>query len=848
MGETLGKGVTKLAKVYGFQEVHIPGDNLIAHRREQDGKEQLLVTHLIETSQLTEGFAKKAGLPEIGKILGLLHDFGKASHRFQGYLRSQQGLISPDEDGYVDAQRGDVDHSTAGAQLVYEKLANRGQEGKILAQYLALAIASHHSGLIDCLKPDGTNEFKRRIEKEDKDTHLKEARCKLPDIEKQLDEILAQPIEKQFIRKIYDEMKESTDSQSTLAFKQGLLGRFLLSCLLDADRLNTSDFENPENEAIRNYEKYTSWDVLIERLETKFAQFTHETARMQPGRALEINQLRAQVAEACLNAGNKPKGIYQLTVPTGGGKTLASLRFALHHARAHNMDRVFYIAPYITIIDQNASKVREILENAEERDRIVLEHHSNFVSEEDTRHRHNLLAENWDAPIIFTTQVQFLEALFGSGTRDARRMHRLANSVIIFDEVQTIPLKLTHLFTTALRFLTHVCGSTVVLCTATQPPFNNTGNPYRDLNITSEQHIIQNEAEFFEKLKRVEVYDERKPGGLTNTEIANLAMCSLQEKGSVLIVVNTRASAQALYQEIKERRLATAIYHLSTNMCPAHRMVVLDEIKAKLIANKPVICVSTQLIEAGVDIDFGAVIRALAGLDSVTQSAGRCNRHGMREGLGSVWVINLQEENLEHLKDIKDGQNHAQRVLDDFKDNPEAFEKDPIGLKAIAAYYNIHYQARKDQLNYPINANSTIGRDDNLFNLLSQNVVSVQSHQQICQTFPDILLRQSFKSAAEEFQVIDSPTYGIIVPYKEGIEIINELCGSSTIAKRSKLLKRAQRYSVNLFRNDFENLYKKGAIKEVQEGAGIYYLDKQYYSSEFGWSEKPINDMEILIE
>ena len=248
---------------------------------------------------------------------------------------------------------------------------------------------------------------------------------------------------------------------------------------------------------------------------------------MKPGRALEVNQLRAQVAQACLEEASKPKGIYQLTVPTGGGKTLASLRFALHHAQAHKMDRIFYIVPYITIIDQNAKDVRKVLKDVDENGKplgkIVLEHHSNFVPPNDTRYRHSLLAENWDAPIVFTTQVQFLEALFSAGTRDARRMHQLANSVIIFDEVQTIPIKITHMFTTALRFLVHNCGATVVLCTATQPPLDKLSNEYRKLTIEPEYKIIQNEEELFEKLKRVEVYDERKPGGMTNIEIADLA-------------------------------------------------------------------------------------------------------------------------------------------------------------------------------------------------------------------------------------------------------------------------------------------------------------------------------------
>jgi CRISPR-associated endonuclease/helicase Cas3 len=845
--EALEKEVKKMARVYGVTEIKAE-DDLIAHVR-KDGKEQRLFTHLTEASQLAEGFAAKVGLPEIGKIMGLLHDFGKASDLFQGYLRSKEGKISPDDDNFIDKKRGEVDHSTAGAQLIFEKLKDRGTEGKILAQFLALAIASHHSGLIDCLKPDGFNEFERRINKDKDQTHLAEAKDKLPDIEKQLDEILAQPIEKHFFERLMG-MRDS-DKDVTLPFKHGLLARFLLSCVLEADRLNTADFENPGNEEIRNYGRYVPWDVLIERLEAKYAEYAQEMAKMKAGsRAWEVNQLRAQVAQACLDAAQKPKGIYQLTVPTGGGKTLASLRFALHHARAHGMDRVFYIVPYTTIIDQNADKVREILEMPEERDKVVLEHHSNLTPDKETR-RHNLLAENWDAPIVFTTQVQFLEALFGSGTRDPRRMHQLANSVIILDEVQTVPIKIVHMLNAALRFLTHDCGATVVLCTATQPPLDKLPeNPYRALTIEEEQKIIRNEPELFEKLKRVEVHDERKPGGLTNAEIADRAKKALEEKGSVLIVVNTRASAQALYQEIKSRNLGAALYHLSTNMCPAHRKDVLDnKIKPKLKAKQPVICVSTQLIEAGVDIDFGAVIRALAGLDSIAQSAGRCNREGKREDGGSVWVVNPQEENLDRLEDIKIGREHAQRVLDDFRDAPDDFGNDRIGLNAIVAFYNFYYNSQKDKMNYPVDAKSSVERNDNLFNLLSMNELSTKAYKATHQdAAPDILLRQSFRTANGEFRVIDAPTRGVVVSYGEGREIITELCGAFALEKQGKLFKRAQRYSVNLFDHQLRKLLAAGVVHEAQEGEGIYYLDEQYYSEEFGWSEEPVSDMTVHIE
>jgi len=830
-----------------------PEDVLIAHWRKDDQCGQLLEEHLQETSRLAGIFASKIDLAEIGTIEGLVHDFGKAGDKFQRYLRSKEGLISPDEDGYSAARRGEIDHSTAGAQLVYKKLANLGIEGRLLAQFLVLVIASHHSGLIDCLKPDGKNGFQRRIEKADKATSLAEAQTRLPEIERRLGDLLTKPIEKQFFKKIFEGMKElGSDSQSTLPFKHGLLARFMLSCLLDADRLNTADFENPGNEAIRNYGKYISWENLIERLEARFAQFAQAKAQMQPGRALEVNELRAEVAQTCLDAAPKPKGIFRLTVPTGGGKTLAGLRFALHHALAHTndyekIDKIFYIVPYITIIDQNADEVRKILEKPDERDKVVLEHHSNFVPAEDTRLRHNLLAEDWDAPIVFTTQVQFLEALFGSGTRDARRMHQLANSIIILDEVQTVPIKITHMFTTALRFLVHDCGATVVLCTATQPPFDRLENTYRELKITPEQHIIQDEKELFERLKRVDVQDKRKPGGLTNAEIADLAERGLGEKGSVLIVVNTRASAKAMYREIKDRNLGATCYHLSTNMCPAQRVDKLEEIKAKLKASEPVICVSTRLIEAGVDIDFGSVIRALAGLDSIAQSAGRCNRHGVHKGLGSVWVVNPQEENLDRLPDIRIGRGHAQRVLDDFKDNPDAFGDDLIGLNAIDAYYQFYYQSQIDKMDFPVGKESSVGRDDNLFNLLSTNDLSTKAHQAIHGSPPAILLRQSFRTANREFRVIDSLTRGVVVPYRDGKKIIADLCGAFNLEEQAKLLKRAQRYSVNLLEHQFKKLLEVRAIQEVQEGAGIYHLNQQYYSEEFGWNDKPVSDMPVLL-
>lgn len=846
--EALTREAQSLAELYKVVEMK---KKLFAHFREKDKdhkEPQYLWDHLTEASELAKGFASKVGLSKSGEILGLLHDLGKVSKEFQNYLLSGEGLLDPDSDDYVDhiAMKGKVDHSTAGAQVIYNHLWNKGSEGRIVAQILSLAIASHHSGLIDCLSPNGEDNFTRRMEKAEASSHFNEAFSNLSEQERTtIEELLADDLLIHEVMGKLKSIKEENESQQTLWFKYGLLIRYLFSCLLDADRLNTADFEFPGNARLRNNNVYPAWESLIKRLNAKIDEFEKKPNRN------EVDDIRSRVSQSCLEFSSKPKGIYQLTVPTGGGKTFASLRFALNHAKEHSMDRVFYVIPYTSIIDQNAEEARKVLEDKDRNgnylNKVVLEHHSNLTPDEETR-RQNLLAENWDAPIVFTTQVQFLEALFGSGTRGARRMHQLANSVVIFDEIQTIPIRVVHMFNLAIRFLVQSCGATVVLCTATQPLLDKVEPIQRALKITPEQKIISYERDLFQQLKRVDVFDRRKIGGWNDKEIAELVISELRVKDSVLIVVNTKKSAYSLYQAIFQDSDVTP-YHLSTNMCPAHRLDILTEIKTKLENKEPVICVSTQLIEAGVDIDFGTVIRYLAGMDSIAQAAGRCNRNGIREEGGNVWIVNPVEENLDKLKDIKIGREKAQTILDDFNDDPNPFGNDRIGLNAMEAYYKNYFYERQGEMNYPVNADSSIGRADDLFTLLSTNESSMEEHQRVTKDATAITFRQSFQSAAKAFRVIDSLTQGVIVPYgEEGNEIITELCGAHELERQYGLIKKAQRFSANLFLHEFRKLVDKNAIREVQKGAGIFYLDKQYYSEKFGWSDNPVNGMENLIQ
>ena len=480
-----------------------------------------------------------------------------------------------------------------------------------------------------------------------------------------------------------------------------------------------------------------------------------------------VNKIRTEVSDQCLLASKKGKGIYTLTVPTGGGKTLASLRFALHHAEQHQLDRIVYIIPFTTIIDQNAEVVRDILEtNDTEKGRIVLEHHSNIGSERQTW-KEKLLTENWDAPVVYTTMVQFLEAFFGGGTRGARRMHQLAQSVLVFDEIQTLPVRCVHMFCNAINFLVNQCGSSIILCTATQPLLGKV-NPLRGaLALTPAKEIVADVQKLYSDLKRVNVLDSRKPCGWTDEEIAELAVHEVEKTGSCLIIVNMKKSARSLFAAIRGKTAAEC-FHLSTGMCPAHRKKVLNAIRERIKPenNLPTICVSTQLIEAGVDVDFGSVIRYNAGLDSIAQAAGRCNRNGIRD-CGTVYIVNPAEEKIDCLKDIAIGREKTERVLSDFKDNPEQYKNDRIGPDLLAWYYRNYFFERKKDMEYPVSSREN-GRDDTLLNLLSINQLSIQDYKRTHNNeYPPLELRQSFMTAEKLFKSIDAPTHSVIVQYEE---------------------------------------------------------------------------------
>ncbi|MDR3164263.1 MAG: CRISPR-associated helicase Cas3' [Synergistaceae bacterium] len=823
----------------------------VAHIRESDDKIQTLEEHLMGVAELSRANAEKLRLGDIGEILGLLHDVGKYSEAFQEYIMLPDGKKDQDADDVSSflsdrkkSLKGKIDHSTAGAQMAWNYFEKGGKYDVLTAQVLFLALASHHSGLIDCVVPDGSDNFARRMRKPAKATGFADVKKNVPhEIIARIDELAGKirssnPIEP-LVKSMLDREGRGEGCSGRFAFKVGLLLRMLFSCLIDADRTNTIDFEKSGVSGQRQHGKYIGWPVLIDRLEEHLRGL---------GNSSPIAAARRQISDCCRAASERNKGIFTLTVPTGGGKTLSSLRFALWHAKRFDLDRIFYIVPYTTIIDQNAAVVREILERGgSETGKVVLECHSNLSSEKNTW-RGKILSENWDAPIIFTTIVQFLETMFAGGTRSVRRMHQFADSVMIFDEIQALPMKVVHMFCNALNFLVERCGSSVVLCTATQPLLNEVRKELGALDYSKDNEIVSDVGAVFESFRRIEVINAHKPGGYSNDEIADMAVHEREMAGTALVVVNTTKVARDVYFLVKKR--FSNVLHLSAKMCPAHRAEVLKKAREALGTEPPVplICVATQVIEAGVDIDFGAGIRCSAGLDSVAQAGGRVNRHASRGlyALGRLVIVNSGEENISSLPDIKDGNDMALWILKELQKNDASGHLD-LTPEIMDKYFKLYLYRKAERMAYPVDNGDS---NDTLMEMLSLNRKAMSNYNKNAGE-PCVPLRQSFMTAAENFHALEAPSKSVLVPYGRGEKIIAELCGKFSFLKIIPLLKEAQLYSVGVYPNEFKSLCEKGAIYEIKtdsdgEALGFWALREEFYDDEVGLVQESRSKMKPL--
>ena len=652
---------------------------------------QTLPDHLAGVTKLAEGFASPFGAEPWARAAGLLHDIGKVSVEFQRRL----------EGGPV------VDHGTAGAKEAIQRYGNQ------YGMFLGYTICGHHGGL-----PDGGNiaeegSLIRRLGQE------------IPDYsswERYLPKDLPERAELKIPYKV---------SKSKLGFQTSFYIRMLYSSLVDADALDAERAMDQEASALRA--DWTSLDLVQDKM-SQFLQSQKERSADTP-----INRRRTEIREHVTELAKKEKGLFSLTVPTGGGKTQISLDFAMKHAKEHDLKRIIYVIPYTSIIDQNAQVFRNILG-----DEIVLEHHSN-VAIEDFNSKANkellddgatfkekcrLASENWDAPLVVTTSVQALESLFAHKPSRCRKLHRMANSILIFDEAQMIPTKFLRPALAAMEELVGNYGSTVVLCTATQPAWDRVRNQGQENEIDLlGDRIIQELApepkELYEEFRRVkaEYIGEQADDELTSQLV-------LLEQ--VLCIVNTRRHSQNLFSLLKEKLSSKeGLYHLSTRMCPHHRREKLKKIRSRLDQGLACRVISTQLIEAGVDVDFPTVYRSSAGVDSIVQAAGRCNREQKRKE-GHVFVFKPKNK-----KDLPPGL--FSRSADIAEEIFREFE-DPLCLKAVESYF---------QRLYAMNGRSSLDGANILGDL-------EEKARTLLFDFPKI---------AKDFQLIDSATESLIVPW-----------------------------------------------------------------------------------
>lgn len=793
---------------------------MIAHIRKADGATQPLKAHCLQVGLMSKQMAQRLGLSAIAQLIGLLHDMGKATAVFAAYLISAvSGSISAASPHH---------HAPTGAIFAYRRwfcAADADYFHLLTAQIIALCISGHHTGLMDCLDGIGQSAFILAMQNE-ADEHYDEAVAYyLENImpADELDELFAKAcVEMRTFLTEHLKGKCDTDERK---FHYGMLTRLLLSILIDADRYDSTCFEYGIPSVY--IEQQPDWAALLLRFDN-FRRRELDTSG-------DIGRIHAAVSDQCFKHAAENSGVYTLSVPTGGGKTFSSLRYALKHASLYNKRRIFYIIPYNTILDQNAQDIRHALSDYPS----ILEHHCDVVTlsqnEAETHHR---LTERWNSDIILTSLVQFLNACFGASNTDARRLHSLTDSVLIFDEIQSLPAHCKTLFERAITFLSVCCGSTVVLCTATQPQL--------ELSCPSAE-LMSNCDGLFRDMRRVSYIPQLDRPMHNNEAAANLT--EMLKSRSVLTIVNTKPAARDIYAQTTamlsesgmrpvfadisstpEQISALAMQsgpadilciHLSTSLCPAHRKLLLRWVKLWLREKARVFCISTSLIEAGINVSFPVVVRSLAGLPSIVQAAGRANR-SMEYDSGAVYIWHLCDENLDKLSEVQYGSDSARTII-------ASVPADELDMPAsIADYFMRQQDYIAECSNFPLPKLN----NESIVNLLSGN------DKRVCESANfdfdiNMPLVQSFRTAYSNFEVIPDKTHSVIVPFGKGAELIARLSGNISLKEKLYLLREAQQYSVSVYDDSYQKLCDKDAIYTIGD-TGICVLRSGYYDMQCG--------------
>lgn len=789
--------------------------NYYAHlnNAENDIQYQTLKDHLLNVAKYSSEVLSSCNLGTTGYLAGLLHDMGKYKKEFQDYLING-------------GTRGSVIHTFQGYKYCLENIDFDNLNSQLSKEIIGFAIGAHH-GLFDCVDSDHVSGIEYRYEKQ----NIGYLECKenfLNDVSNEINLknlFLKSENEISIILKTFTELINENHQREELCFYISLLCRQVLSAVIYSDHRDTSEFNNKKIRT-SNLGSSKIWDDIINAVEKKVNSFDESS---------EINKARKWISEKCKENSKLPNGIYKLNVPTGGGKTLSVLRYAVNHAKKYNSTRIILVSPLLSILDQNADVVRSAVGN----DSVILEHHSNIVRDADDYEEDiklDTLKENWDAPIIITTLVQLLNTMFAGGSSNIKRFNSLSNSIIVIDEIQTLPTKVTSMFNLMCNYLSNVCNTTIVLCSATQPSLESVKHKIVD----EISDLVPYDYDIWKSFERTVLIDA---GQKTESELTDFILEKSVSTQSLLLVCNTKKEAEYFYKRIKDNiDDRTFVYHLSASLCQQHRKDVIMDLRKKLNENKKVVMISTQVIEAGIDVSFSTVVRITAGMDSVIQASGRCNRNHEMD-LSEVYIVTLNGEKLGQLKDIESAKTATLALLTDFKDNTDKYDRKLDSQKSIKKYYSNFFEDkdRKSELDYP----RDITKHGTLLDLLSNNSEYNDERVKVSHNW---ILRQSFKMATNEFTVFNQNTIDVLVPYKDGKNIINELYKKSDdLDVLKSIIKKAKLFGVSLYEYQFELLNKQNAISSINDY--LYILDDdRFYDENLGivvQSDKKLDLLEV---
>lgn len=774
----------------------------------RDGRTQSIREHLETVAAYAEGCLTGIGLGKTAYYCGIVHDLGKYTAQFEEYLKSNGAM-----------KRGSVNHTFAGVRMSLQLFHHEPPQSldDVACEILAYAVGAHH-GQFDLVDAAGKNGFEHRMRKTDIGYEEAAANyCAKCVSEKELAEYFNKactelvPIIEHFMR-IAAEREGEIGNDETY-FYISMLARLLLSAVIEGDRRDTAEFMNNRKQPSPK----ADWKEVLDRVERKLTDFSCSN---------EIQKARREISDYCRESAELPAGVYRLNVPTGAGKTLSGLRYALAHAATHGMNRIIFTSPLLSILDQNAAVVREYVGD----DSIILEHHSNVIREEsgdDDLSESELLAESWSSPIVITTMVQLLNTLFAGKTSCIRRFQALCKSVVVIDEVQTVPRRMLTLFNLAVNFLAEVCGATVLLCSATQPTLEDAEHPLNRVP----PNIVPYKEEIWKTFKRTTI---RPDGQYQQTELGAYACRRLENARSLLIICNTKKQAADVYRQITglTNEEETTVYHLSAGMCMAHRRRTIGELQSSLqkLRNgrgKKIVCVSTQVIEAGVDISFQCVIRLAAGLDSVIQSAGRCNRNRESEEALPVYLVQCLDENISQIRDIKDGKDALLNVLASMpQDETTDFASDAV----VQRYYRTLYRGMPKR-----GQDGPTAKGKTIYGLLSIDGFDMDNAVN-----GKYALHQAFDTAGKEFRVFDEDNSDVIVPYGEGKRMLEEYieaCEAYDFEAMKKALERLKPYTVSIYDNQRRKLEQIGALCRTADG-NLQVLAEPYYDDRIGIKEE----------